>query len=183
MTLSAKAQLLIAGMFLGLMLAGYGAWYAVVSSKSAQAAELASEIVSKQADTTRLQTARATLEKVGNEEAMVNQYFVSTAGVVPFLENLQATGTSLGSTVTVVSVAANAGGAHPSLALSLHITGTFSGVVRTLGAVEYAPYYVTVNTLSLVAADTGAASTTAPWSADVGLTVGTIAATSPKTTP
>ena len=174
---SVKAQLILALLFLGCMLAGYGVWYATVSAKSAQAAELANEIATKQADATRLRMARVALETVGAEEAILDRHLVSTADVVPFLESLQATGASLGSAVTIVSVAAHTSTAHPALSLSLHIVGSFSSVLRTLGAVEYAPYYVTVDNLSLTAA-TGAASTTAPWSADAALTVGTSIATS-----
>jgi hypothetical protein len=168
---SAKIQLIFAAVFLALMLMGYGAWYDVISSKSATAADLASQISAKQIDVTRLAAAKSALTKVGLDEAALGSHFVSTSDVVTFLGNLQSTGAQLGAVVTIVSVSANTTAAHPTLSLSVQIVGPFSAVLRTLGVVEYAPQYVTVDNLSLTST-AGAAGEATVWTGLANITVG-----------
>jgi hypothetical protein len=70
----------------------------------------------------------------------------------------------------VLSVAASHTAAHPSLELTLTVTGTFDAVMRTVGAIEYAPYDLSITGLDLGQTDKNA------WHADVTLLVGSAAA-------
>jgi Tfp pilus assembly protein PilO len=171
---SPKIHLALALVFLLLTAAGYGFWYSTIGAKSAESAVLSGEIETKHEDATRLKAAKLALTDVAKSEAVIDSHFVSTSDVVSYIEELQTTGSTLGTDVTIASVSADTDSAHPTLALSLQIDGSFANVVRTLGAIEYSPYYVTVQNLALLKnASTGAAtSTTASWAATVSLTVG-----------
>jgi len=183
MTSSAKTQLAFAALLFIASLAAYGSWYAIVSARSAEAAQLATDIQTKDQDASKLQAAKAALASLEGDEAAIGAHFVSTADVVPFLEGLQAEGSKLGTTVSIASVSADTDATRPTLALSLQINGSFSAVLRTLGAVEYAPYFVSVSDLSLSTAPATPATASAPaepagWSATVSLVVGAVSSAS-----
>jgi hypothetical protein len=88
---------------------------------------------------------------------------------------LQSTGTYLKSNVQVVSVSATPGTPTGVLDLSLKIDGTFDSVARTLGAIEYGPYDITITSLTFDTNPSSVTATTEPqWSAAATYTVGTI---------
>jgi hypothetical protein len=162
---------------LGLLAAGSGVyawWYAQVAGATDRAAALATEINEIRLDSERARDARDQLAALGTDEAAVRAHVVPAQDVVPFLETLEATGASLGSDVEVVSVSAQQE-PRPNLALSVRITGGFDAVLRTLGAIEYAPYDIELRQLSLDTA--GGSATTTPWVASATLLVGTSATT------
>ncbi|CAN5714080.1 hypothetical protein BH11PAT2_BH11PAT2_09020 [soil metagenome] len=172
MKLTHITHTLLAIVALIIAFSAYGVWYATVSKKSAEAASLASQIQTKHQDSQRVQEAKDQLQKISAQESLVNGYFVATSDVVPFLESLQSTGKSLGSTVQVVSVSADPGKPHSHLNLSLSITGPFDSVVRTLGALEYSPYDAAVQNLTLDTPQTGSGKA-AQWTAAATLLIGT----------
>lgn len=145
----------------------YGVLYNAVSAKSALAANLASQINEKTAATTRAKAAQMALSDVASDEAAVQAYFVSNTSVVPFIDDLESRGRTLGTTVTVTSVSPGKVGGQPVFLLSLTITGSFDSVMRTAGAIEYAPYDVVVSSFAVVE------SADASWSANMSLSVGT----------
>jgi hypothetical protein len=181
---SAKIQFIFAVVLLALAVSAYGSWYAVVSSRSAQSAELATQIQSKGQDAKRLAEAKTALASISGDEATVRGYFVSTADVVSFLENLQALGSRLGTNVTIASVSAdNTQSTRPTLALTLQIAGPFDAVLRTLGSIEYGPYFIEVSDFSLttvpaIAAGAGAPARAAGWTATASFIVGALRAAS-----
>ena len=154
----------------------YGSWYGQVGKESADAAGLADQIQQRSQNSVRTQEARAELEHALSEESSIRDYFVNTADVVPFLESLQTTGTKLGSKVDVVSVSTQVAKPRSLLQLSLHITGPFDSVMRTIGAIEYQPYDTSVSSLTL---DTtgGNGGTAGTWTAALTLFVGTATST------
>ncbi|HEV7121750.1 MAG TPA: hypothetical protein VGN56_02915 [Candidatus Paceibacterota bacterium] len=161
-------QLALAFLLLVAGIGAYGIWFVAVDTENAHARDLAGQIQTKSQDATRIAEAKATLAALATDEASVGSHFVSTDDVVPFLSGLQNTGSALGSKVEVASVGAvpvQAGQGH--LNLSLHITGTFDSVLRTLGALEYAPYDMRLTNLSLDTASKGV------WSASASFSVGT----------
>lgn len=158
-------------------LSAYGWWYAQVAEATGRAAALATEIEAMRMDSERARDARAQLAAIAGDEAAVRAHLVPTEDVVPFLETLEGTGNAFGSDVEVVSVSAQQE-PRPNLALSVRVTGGFDAVVRTLGAIEYAPYDIELRQLTLDTA--GGNATTTPWIASATLIVGT-AATLPIT--
>jgi hypothetical protein len=137
---------------LGLLLvslATYGIFYSMVQAEGTKADQLAAQIVSEHNETAQAAQAKEELATLTNEEGTVTQYFVSTTNIVPFLESLQSIGSYLGSTVQVASVSANSGDPYGTLDLSLSITGPFDSVLRTLGAIEFEPYNVSITSLTL----------------------------------
>jgi hypothetical protein len=161
----------------------YGAWYARVGDESARAVALGGKIQDAKQSGARVIEAKKELEKASADEAAIRGYFVSTADVVPFLESMQSTGSRFGTQVEVASVSSDAAKPHARLALSLRITGTFDGVERTLGAIEYQPYDTVVQTLTLDTPE-GQGGAVPQWTAAVTLSVGTIdIATAPASKP
>ncbi|MDR3547205.1 MAG: hypothetical protein P4M11_02815 [Candidatus Pacebacteria bacterium] len=159
-------------------------WYDAVTAESTKVGELASEIVSKTNDSAREAQAKSELNALSTDQAAVQQYFVSTNDVVPFLTQLQSTGSYLGSNVQVVSVSATPGTPYGKLSLSLSVTGAFNAVMRTLGSIEYGPYDTAINTLSFDAPQgPGATSSSSPeWIANALFSVGTENAQTATTT-
>ncbi len=172
MKLSHITHALLAILVLIAALSAYGFWYASVSKKTAEASTLASDIQTKHQDSERVKAAKDELQKIATQESLVNGYYVETSDVVPFLETLQTTGKNLGSTVEVVSVSADPGKPHTHLNLSLSITGPFDSVVRTLGALEYAPYDTALQNLTLDTPET-VTGKAAQWTAAATFLVGT----------
>jgi hypothetical protein len=173
---------IVSGILLVLALVFYAAWYQTVATASAAADNLGNEITVRSRTQVLITAARAALAQLSSTETDVEAYFVAPQNVVPFIETLQSLGSSIGSTVNVLSVAASPvpGGtsaALPTITISLSITGTFDQVVRTIGAIEYAPYDLTISMLSLSAGAKGI------WTADVTLLVGSTASSAAATLP
>ena len=176
-------RLLGAGVLLVLFLAGYGFWYAVVSKESADAGVLSAKIAEQNDAATKSAQAKTELTLLVTQGATIDQYFVQTNDLVPFLEQLQSLGKYLGSNVQVASVSAAAGSPYGQLNLSLSISGTFDSVVKTIGAIEYEPYNVSISSLTLnTSPNPDPNATTSPqWSASTVFTIG--AETGSSTTP
>ncbi len=156
---------------------GYGVWYATVSAKSTEVAQAQAQITTATESVSRIMAARAALSEIAGDEAKIRGYFVSEAGVVAFINSLESLGLSQKAPVTILSVSAGSSYAHPTLLLSLSIKGTFDAVMRTVGAIEYAPYAVSVSTLS-VGQDAKNS-----WHADLGLIVGSVPPAAATSTP
>lgn len=147
------------------VLAGYGVWYAVVAAKSASVADLQNQIDTKTEAEGRVASARAAIAEVASDENVIRSYFVPKTGVVAFINNLEASGQSQGTKIDVLSVSAGTG-AQSTLELSLAVNGTFDAVLRTVGAIEYAPYDISLSSFSL------AQDAENNWRADLGIVVG-----------
>lgn len=147
----------------------YGLWYRYAAQAADRAAALATEIAERRMDLDRARDAEARLASLAEDEVAIQKHFVSTQDVVPFLESLERTGSALGADVEVVSVGAVTE-PRPSLNVSLKITGGFDSVLRTLGAIEYAPYDIEIVSLTFDTVPTGTASA---WTAAATFVIGT----------
>ncbi len=130
-------------------LAGYAQWYGVISEKSAAVADLQNQIDTKTETRGRISAARAALAGAIGDEAAIQNYFVSETGVVAFIGALEAVGKAQGAKVNVLSVSATGTASRPSLTFLLSVKGTFDAVLRAVGAIEYAPYAVSLSMLSV----------------------------------
>lgn len=159
-------------------LVGYGFWYATIADESAVVANLQNQIIAKTETMSRIVSARASLTEIADAEAAVQSYFVPETGVVAFIDGLEAQGKTQGTAVNVLSVSAGSAGTQPIFVLSLAIKGTFDAVMRTVGAIEYAPYDLSISELSLIQDDAK------NWQADFKLLVGSVKiGTSTPSTP
>ncbi len=164
------------------LLGVYGFLFAHISSQSAVAASLGSQIAQQTKTTSRVAEAKAQLDQLSTQQAAIHQYFVSTNDVVPFLESLQTTGKYFNANVEVASVSAVPGSPFGHLDLSLKITGSFNAVLRTVGTIEYQPYDTHISMLTLDTPATNSASSSPSWTATLGVEVGTQdASTTPST--
>ena len=167
-------HLVLALILVILVIVGYGVWYATVSSKSSEVADLQSKISAATNTVSRIAAARSALAEIAGDEAKVQSYFVPESGVVPFINSLEALGVAQKASVSVLSVSSGGPAPHPFLSLSLAVTGTFDAIMRTIGAIEYAPYDISIASLSIGQdAKNG-------WHASLTLTVGSVP---PTTTP
>lgn len=149
----------------------YGFWYAAVSAKSIGVAKLESEIVAAIEATGRAASVRAALAKITSEETVVQSYFVPETSVVAFINDLEARGRQQGTLVNVLSVSAGSETKQPMLVLALTINGAFDAVMRTVGAIEYAPYALSISEISL-----GQEDGKGNWRANLKLRVGSLSA-------
>ncbi|MCR4333469.1 MAG: hypothetical protein NUV60_00385 [Patescibacteria group bacterium] len=149
---------------------GYGMWYVAISEKSMAVEKLQNVIDTKTETVSRIATTRATLAGVANDETVVQGYFVPETKVVTFIDSLETHGKTQGAIVKVLSVSTTGTTAQPTLSLSLVISGTFDAVMRTVGTIEYAPYALSISTLSVLrdAKDS--------WHADLKVLVGSLSA-------
>ena len=155
----------------------YGYGYFLISGKSIAVASLEQQILSKTETASRVSSAHAALAEISGDEAAVQAYFVSQTQVVPFIDSLQTTGTNLGTKVEVLSVSQKPSTGRPALAIALSVLGSFDAVMRTVGAIEFAHYDLTVDTFGLskdVSVDL--------WRANMTLTVGSTVTTIPSLT-
>lgn len=158
-------------------LTGYWFWYAAVAEKSASVAALQNSIDASVNAASRAALARAALADLEGDEALMRSYFVSETGVVAFINGLETLGRATDSTtvsVLSVSTAADAA-ARPAFKFALLVKGTFDGVMRTVGAIEYLPYIVSVSSLSI------AKNSKNDWQANLVFTAGAATSTPTKT--
>jgi len=161
-------HLALAVIFTALLFGGQWFWYTTVSAKSAAVAGLQEQIVAKTETMGRIASARAALSEIIGDETTVQSYFVPENGVVGFIDTLETKGKTQGSLVEIASVSKGEDLTKPTLVLSLTISGTFDAVMRTVGAIEYAPYAVTVSQFSILQEEKGG------WRADMKISVGSV---------
>ena len=160
-------HLIVWGGLLFVALSAYGYWYSAISNKSVTVAELGKRIGANTEAAGRIATARATLSEIASDEATIASYFVSETEVVSFIDDLEARAKAQSASLKVVSVSAVP--KQPLLTFSLAVEGKFDAVMRTVGAIEYAPYDLAVSKFAM--SDNGEGL----WHADITLTVGSVA--------
>lgn len=155
---------------------GQGFWYAVIVNKSAKVAELQNQIDTKTETADRVAAARTALTEIAGDESAIRNYFVPETEVVSFIDNLEGRARTQKTTMKVLSVSVNNSSKQTSLVLSLVVGGTFDAVMRTVGAIEFAPYDLSISKLSIVNEEKNV------WNAHFEIVVGSIpASTEPST--
>jgi len=158
------------------VISGYAVWYTTVSQKSSEVAGLQNQIVVASEYMNRISYARAALAEIAGDEKEIQGYFVSEEGVVSFINNIETFGVD-GATVKVVSVSKSVPRALPTLLLALSVDGTFDAVMRTVGAIEYAPYAISVLTVGVARGEGDR------WHADINITVDSAPSANATSTP
>ena len=155
---------------------GYGVWYATIASKSTAVANLQNQITTTTENASRAASTRAAFAEIADNETTVQNYFISETGVVLFIDDLETRGRSQGTTINVLSVSTGGTLKQPVFVFSLTVRGTFDAVMRTVGIIEYAPYDISISSLSLNQEAQNA------WRADLQLVVGSVPANTKKST-
>lgn len=166
--------MLIVGIF---AIVSYGIWYTAVSNKSQAVADLQARIDDAHKNMNRIAKARAVLAQIATDEMKVKSYFVPESGIVGFIDMLETRGQGENVSVSVLSVATGGSPSKPVLLLTISLEGTFDAVMRTIGSIEYAPYAVSISSLSVASADAPS------WHATLSLVVGSVPVRSATTTP
>lgn len=172
MSTRSSASLILAVIAVVLAILAYGFSYAVVDRLSQKAAELDTEIRIKNEETLRMSQAKETLETLLADEERMRGYLIRQEEIVPFLGRLEVLGSSLGSSLEVVSVSEDLQGTRERILVSVKISGSFQSVVRTLGVIEYGPYDSAITHVTL---DTpaGGQEQSSTWSAVATFALGT----------
>lgn len=147
---------------------GHGFWYSAIANKSAETASLQNQIDTKNETAGRIAAARTALSEIAGDEEAVRSYFVSETEVVSFIGALEARARAQSASMKVLSVSVDNSSKQPSLLLSLSMSGTFDSVMRTIGAIEYAPYDLAISRLSLAKEEKKI------WNANVELVVASV---------
>lgn len=155
---------------------GHGFWYSIITKKSAEVADLQNQIDTKTEATKRIALARTTLTEIADDESAVQSYFVPETGVVSFIDDLESRAREQTATMKVLSVSTKNSAKQETLVLAVAVRGTFDAVVRTVGAVEYAPYNLSISKLSLVKEEKNM------WSANLELVVGSVSVSTATST-
>lgn len=143
----------------------YSFWYYEVGKEAKQSLALLSQIQTTVESAVTAAETGDTLAALAADEAAIEAYRIKLADIVSFLERIEGTGRTLGSSVEVISVA-DKPGADGRIALSVRIIGSFDTVLRTLGAIEYGPYDSRIATLTFDTPSSGGA-----WTAVATLSV------------
>lgn len=154
-------------------LGGYWLGYRHEETLRTESLALAGTLAEREAEAARVAAAAAALGPLAADEEAMRAYLVRTDEIVPFLEELEATGAATGATVEVVSVADAPEGERPYLQLALAVTGSFDAVLRALGAIEYGPYDSRIQTLTISGGEEGG------WTASATLRFGTVPVPAP----
>ena len=158
-------------------IAGYSAGYVALSQKSIDVADLQSKITAVSNTINRTTSAHTTIAKVSADEADIKGYFVSEAQIASLVSDFEARGLAQKASVTVTSVSADTQSSRPAYLIGLTVQGTFDAVARTIGAIEYAPYDLSLKSLVFEHDLKGA------WHASLSLLVGSISSEIPAHTP
>ena len=150
------------------MIALYSFLYLTVSHKSSAVAHIDSQITTAKENVSRMASARTALVEVSSTESQIQSYFVPESGVVTFINTIESLGLAEKAPVKVLSVSTGGSPAAPTLLIAMTITGTFEAVMRAVGVIEYAPYTISVSTLSV--GKDGPNS----WHANLTITVGSV---------
>ena len=150
------------------VLSGYGFWYSVIVGKSSSVADLQKQIDSKKEIAGRIAAARTALAEIADDESAVQNYFVPETDVVPFIDNLEMRARAQTAEMKVLSVSVGNDARQSTLILSVRIRGTFDSIMRTVGAIEYSPYDLSLSKLSVGKEAKNV------WNADVELIVGSV---------
>lgn len=165
---SSLAHIIVWVSILSASIVGHGFWYATIANKSAETARVQSQIDDKKETAGRVAAARTALAEIAGDEAAVQSYFVSETDVVSFISALEARARAQSANMKVLSVSVDNSSKQPSLVLSLSVSGTFDSVMRTVGAIEYAPYDLSISKLSLIKEEKKI------WNANLELVVGSV---------
>lgn len=151
-------------------LGAYGALFYAFSAARAEAEAAANEVARIETEDAAIENAEEIIAALSADEAVLSSYFVSTDGIVAFLEELERSGEELGTAVEVASVSpATAPGGR--LTIALRIEGSFASVMRTLGSLEYGPRDLRIVTLAL---DTPPSGEDASWVAAATFSAATL---------
>ncbi len=158
-------------------LVGYVFWYTAVANKSVAVADLQDQINAKTDASMRIAAARSALAEIAGDESLVQSYFVPETGVVSFIDNLETLAQTQAASLKVLSVSTGGTTSNPVFLFTVSIDGTFDSVMRTIGAIEYAPYDISVTGLSVEKFGKDA------WHADLKLIIGSMPASEATSTP
>lgn len=109
--------------------------------------QISEEIAHQTAQEERTARVRSRLEQLGHDEELIQSHLVAVDDVVPFLQHIEGVGSDNGALLEVVSVSNTASEGY--VRISIKVNGTFSAVMRTLGALEYDSYAISINSISI----------------------------------
>jgi|GEM_PF-3347161 hypothetical protein len=129
----------------------YGALYFFLQKEVKVSNENEGRILLLQAKDEDVTSQKKLIEETKEKVSTLSSHFIYEAGVVSFLESLEALDTVTGTETTIVSVSVKEGGSateKKSLTVSLDSEGSFVGVYHLLRLIENLPYEIDVQQTS-----------------------------------
>ncbi|MCI0597642.1 hypothetical protein L0Y34_01025 [Candidatus Parcubacteria bacterium] len=138
----------ILSLMLALICVGaYLAWFFEINRAASRVTALEVDIAQKHDEQTQLIRGQDVFAALEADETSLASHFVPTNNIVAFLEDVESTGDAFGAAVSVLSVTET--NTKEQLSLALSFSGTFSAVMKTLGALEYGRYGSATDSLTL----------------------------------
>jgi hypothetical protein len=170
-------HLMIMGILSVAAVTGYSFWYTMVSNKSNEVVDLQNQIVTATETMNHIASARTMLAEISGDEAKMQSYFIREADIPAFNDYLESLGRPENATVSIISVAPGGSSAQPTFLITLTIGGAFDAVMTTVGAMEYAPYDISLSALSVTQSGKD------NWQASVSLIASSMPTATASTTP
>lgn len=138
---------LFAFLFLGASLGGYFFFAHLEQQTMREAQAVIQEIHELRATTAKVSALKNESAGLVADEALLASYFVRGEDIVPFLEYVERSGAPYSTLVNVASVS----DMHESgtIALAVEIEGSFTGILKTLSALEYGKYALSAKSTTL----------------------------------
>jgi len=154
-----QIELLLSFLFFIACVFAFGFLYQRVESNNAQAEEtqLALETLVAKVDVAK--TLNQTLESISRDQAKLEESFVSSLDIVPFLDSIESTARGIGIISEVTSVAINE--EEKVLLVEVRANGSFARLYQFLTLLEQAPYEIKFDSVDLAIEDNAGVSTSA----------------------
>lgn len=152
---STKNKLIITATITVLLLIGYIMIFSTISSTNKALSELDYELNKEVHTETQLKSLNDIIKDTTEERLTLDSYFISTDGVVDFINNLEIYARSVGASPEIISVNIKesilpwAGERFETLNLEIKIEGEWEEVFHFATLIDRMPSYVQVNRASI----------------------------------
>jgi len=154
----------------------YGWWYGTVERESSLSAEEVKTIAEKSETEQRAQSIATAFSKLESSKGAVQAYFISENNIVDFLTELEQVGVTTGARVHTLSVSPPRTKSDAVVSVNISIEGSFDATLRTLGAIELAPYALALSGVTMSRSGEG-------WSLTTTVMVGSTLSSGATPTP
>lgn len=152
-------ELLVIALVLNAAVIGlYAFLFLEVKRKNEHVSRLVNEIETQSVEERTLASVKSLVVETASAREQLKRFFVERGGSVAFIELLESTARTAGAKLTIHSVAEEDVAGVPdvkSLKLSLAADGSWQSAIRFLGMLEYLPYQVAVEDVSLRTNESG----------------------------
>jgi len=150
MTKKTTTTLTIATLYFGFFVALLIAAFITVGSQKRETIQLRTTLAEQNAKEQAANTVAVTVAATANDRAKLNSFFLSEKETITFIADVEALAKTLGVTVQTTGLDIVRPAEAPArLKASFAVTGTRSGVVSFMEAMENVPYHSSIGTMRM----------------------------------